>query len=147
MAGLGHPRTIDLHPFETFKQNAIGDSGGFVDSETLPKVVRIEVESLADLSRLAVTMASYAVIMPIYGFREGDEIYLFVQATYKDYYKYYGIPLIYYYRTKDESIARGKYVLIKVDETGEKVEISDRSRPGWTAIPLIWLKTKPEPLL
>ena len=118
-----------------------------VETESPPKAVRIEVESLADLSRLAVTMASYAVIMPIYGFKDGDDVYLFVQATYKDYYKYYGIPLIYLYRGRDEGLAKGKYVLIKVDETGEKVEVSDRSRPGWTAIPLIWLKTRPEHLL
>ncbi|MGC9209801.1 MAG: hypothetical protein ACP5FT_00795 [Acidilobus sp.] len=104
----------------------------------------VEVSSLADLARLAVTMLSFAVIMPIYRYFDGtDEVY-FVQTTYRDYFNFYGIPIVYLYRGKASGDSdKAKYVLIKVDETGERVEIGDKARPGWTSIPIITLKEKP----
>ncbi len=114
-------------------------------TEELPKVQAVEVSSLADLARLAASMVSYAVVMPIYRFYLNGKAYYFVQTTYRDYFKYYGIPIIYYYK-EESSPGREegqRYVLLKVDESGEKVELSDRSRPGWTPIPIINLRSKP----
>jgi hypothetical protein len=110
----------------------------------VPKTFTVEVDSLSDIARLATSMASYAIVMPIYRCFESDLVYYFIQTTYRDYYKYYGIPIIYYFRSKPtEDEQRYKYVLLKVDESGEKVELSDRSRPGWAAVPIINLKSKP----
>jgi hypothetical protein len=112
--------------------------------EEIPKAQVIEVSSLADIARLAVAMISFAVVMPIYKYVENGEVVFFVQTTYRDYFKFYGVPLIYLYRTKaSQELEKSKYVLIRVDETGEKVEVGDRSRPGWTSIPVIDLKEKP----
>jgi len=112
--------------------------------EEIPKAQVIEVSSLADIARLAVAMISFAVVMPIYKYVENGEVVFFIQTTYRDYLKFNGVPLIYLYRTKaSQELEKSKYVLIRVDETGEKVEVGDRSRPGWTSIPVIDLKEKP----
>ncbi len=104
----------------------------------------VEVSSLADLARLAVAMLSFAVLLPIYRYLEGDQEIYFVQTTYRDYFKLYGVPIVYLYRTRQSGEPeRAKYVLIKVDESGEKVEVGDRTRPGWTSIPIITLRGKP----
>ncbi|MGC9071101.1 MAG: hypothetical protein ACP5HK_00160 [Acidilobus sp.] len=110
----------------------------------IEKAQIVEVSSLADLARLAVTMLSFAVIMPIYRYLENyNEVY-FVQTTYRDYFRFYGVPIVYLYRAKlTDNSEKVKYVLIKVDETGEKVEVGDRTKPGWTSIPIITLKEKP----
>lgn len=113
--------------------------------EEVQKARVVEVSSLADLARLAVAMLSFAVLLPIYRYQEGDEEVYFVQTTYRDYFKFYGIPIVYLYRTRPlTEPEKAKYVIIKVDESGERVEISDRTRPGWTSIPIITLRGKPD---
>lgn len=112
-------------------------------SEEVQKALVFEVSSLADLARLAASMVAYGLVMPIYAYSDGGSIRLFVQSDYRDYYKQYGLPIIYMYAASSDEIGKGKYVLIKVDETGERVEVSDKARPGWTSIPIIWLKGKP----
>ncbi len=111
--------------------------------EEVSKALEFEVSSLADLARLAASMVAYAVVMPIYAYNEDDRVVMFVQTSYRDYYKHYGIPIVYVYRASLVEAQKGKYVLLKVDDTGERVEVSDRSRPGWTSIPIVWLKRKP----
>ncbi|MCS7106993.1 MAG: hypothetical protein NZ902_02685 [Acidilobaceae archaeon] len=105
------------------------------------KALAVRLQSLPDIARLAVS-ASPMSAMPVYRFREGSKNYYLVQAVYKDYYKLYGLPIIYYY-VQEEGEERAKYILIKVDESGERVELSDRTRPGWIAVPIINLQEKP----
>lgn len=110
--------------------------------EGLKKAFMIKVSSLADLARLASSMASRMIVMPVYRYREGGKVIYFIQTIYKDYYKQYGLPIVYYYEAEEEAV-EPKYILARADETGEKVELSDRVRTGWVAIPVINIAEKP----
>ncbi len=107
--------------------------------------IAIRVSSLGDLVRLASSAVHMMIVMPIYRFKYKGKLVYAIQTIYKDFYKLYGIPIIYYYVSDDDSLeaSKAKYILIKVDETGEKVEISDRTKPGWVGVPLINLDSKP----
>ena len=106
----------------------------------------VRVSSLGDLVRLAGTLASRMIVMPVYRVRvEGGSVW-FLQMMYKDYYKYYGIPVVYVYfwEGDDRPPSKTKYILAKSDETGEKIEVSDRTRGGWLVVPVINLDGLPE---
>ncbi|MCX8196171.1 MAG: hypothetical protein N3F67_03745 [Acidilobaceae archaeon] len=105
------------------------------------RAISVRVQSLSDIARLAVS-ASPMAPMPVYRFREGSRTFYMVQAVYKDYYKLYGLPIVYYH-VQEEGEERAKYILIKVDEAGERVELSDRTRPGWIAVPIVNLAERP----
>ncbi|MCE4608100.1 MAG: hypothetical protein F7B61_03980 [Caldisphaeraceae archaeon] len=113
-------------------------------SEIKEDAYLIRTLTLNDIARLASTMASHMIVMPVYRFSLNGKTIYFVQTTYKDYYKYYGIPIIYYCETED-AIAneKARYILIKTDEMGEKLEVSDRIKPGYIVIPIINLQEKP----
>jgi len=114
--------------------------------DPLEPAVSIRVASIEDLVRLATSMASRFIVMPIYRFKEGGVVYYFIQASYKDYYKQYGVPVLYYYsRPLDEDVddSKAKYVIAKADEMGEKVEITDRIKHGYTAVPIVNLAERP----
>ncbi len=106
-------------------------------------VVAIRVSSLGDLARLASTLASRMFVMPVYRFRGKGGVVYALQTIYKDYYKYYGVPVVYYYVSEEDWGRSVKYILARADETGERVEVSDRTRTGWVAIPVINLEEKP----
>lgn len=107
--------------------------------------IAVRVTGLGDIARLASSMASRMVVLPVYRFRHNGRVVYALQTIYKDYYKFYGIPVIYYYATEDDGVEdeKAKYILARVDEMGEKVEVTDRVRPGWVAIPIINLASKP----
>ena len=107
--------------------------------------VAVRVSSLGDLARLASSAAHMMVVMPIYRFRYRGKVVYVIQTIYKDFYKLYGIPVIYYHVSEDDGLeaSKAKYLLIKVDEMGEKVEITDRTKPGWIGVPLVNLESKP----
>lgn len=108
--------------------------------EVLPPIP-LQVESLDDLARF---MASAAGIgQPVYAlcFDHNGLCYVGVIAIYRDYYKWYGIPVFYYYESKT-SIC-GKYFLVRSEEGGEIIRVSNGIQPGWIAIPIIRLKSKP----
>lgn len=112
----------------------------------LERVMPVKVASLADLARLASTMASRLIVMPIYRFHYRRKVYYFVQASFKDYYKLYGLPMVYYYsRPESEDIddEKARYILIKADMTGEVVELSAEARTGYVVIPIVNLAEKP----
>jgi len=115
------------------------------EAESLGPARMVRVASLADLVRLASSFASRMVVMPVYRFvGEGGALY-FLQMMYKDYYRCYGVPVVYYYWWEGDELPpeKAKYVLVRGDETGEKVEVSDRTRPGWIIVPLINLAELP----
>ena len=114
-------------------------------AEDIPKAKLVRVSSLNDLVRLAGTLASRMIVMPIYRLPVGGGHVYFLQMMYKDYYKYYGVPVIYYYCDPDDDRPpeRARYVLAKTDESGERVEVSSRSRTGWLVVPLINVEEPP----
>jgi len=116
-----------------------------LSEQDLGKAIVIRVSSLGDLVRLASSTAQMMLIMPIYRFKLKGKIIYAIQTIYKDYYKLYGLPIIYYYIEDGEAVedSKAKYILIKVDETGEKIETTDKIRPGWIGIPIINLTEKP----
>ena len=101
----------------------------------------IRVSSLEDLARLAGSNAARMMVMPIYSFPYKDKRVFMVQTIFKDHYKLYGIPMIYYYVASDDKTS--KFLLWRVDDEGEKVILSDKSMPGWVVIPVINLTDKP----
>lgn len=109
------------------------------------KAVMVPVGGIEDLARLAGSLAGRMIVVPIYRVPlPGEGILYFLQMMYKDYYKYYGLPVVYYYLdTNGSPDRRVKYVLAKADDMGEKVELSDRTRPGYLAIPVINLEEPP----
>lgn len=110
------------------------------------KAVVVRVSSLADLARLAVTPAARFMVMPIYRFKWKGRVIYMVHLSFKDYYKKYGIPLIYYYsRPVEEDVPdeNAKYILAKADEMGERIEISSVTKTGYVSIPIINLAEKP----
>lgn len=112
----------------------------------IERVMPVKVASLADLARLASTMASRLIVMPIYRFHYKGKVYYFVQASFKDYYKLYGLPMVYYYsRPEGEDVddEKARYILIKADMTGEVVELSAEARTGYVVIPIVNLAEKP----
>ena len=114
-------------------------------SENSTTAVTIKVSTLSDLVRLAAASAHMMVVMPIHRFPYKGKMVYAIQTIYKDFYKLYGVPVVYYYASDNDDLdaSKAKYILIKVDETGEKIEISDRTRPGWIGVPLINLESKP----
>mgnify|MGYP000085342068 FL=1 len=105
------------------------------------KAVGVKLRSVADLARLASSMAGMGSGIYIVHFAHEGKHYYGLLVTFRDYYKYYGIP-IFYYVERGEPL-RGKYLLIKVDESGEKVEESEGSRSGWICLPIVDLAEKP----
>ena len=118
---------------------------GHCEPDGLGPAQAVRVASLADLVRLASSLASRMVVMPVYRYRRGDGALYFLQMMYKDYYRCYGLPVIYYYfwEGDDRPPEKARYVLVRGDETGEKVEVTDRTRPGWIIVPLINLASLP----
>jgi hypothetical protein len=109
----------------------------------LEKAVTVRVSSLGDLARLASSMLSRMLVMPVYRYRGDGKTVYFIQTVYKDYYRQYGLPIVYYYESDSDEEAEPKYILARADELGEKIEVSDRVKTGWVVIPVINLAEKP----
>ena len=106
--------------------------------------VPVRVASVADLARMAGAAAARMAFMPIYVFEENRRTVLFVQTIFKDYYKLYGLPVIYYYVAREGEIPRDAgYIAVKAEDGEEKVEFVRAPRPGWIAIPLVRLAERP----
>jgi len=109
------------------------------------KLVPVRVESLNDIVRMAASIAmlgqsTYIVRVKMGG---GRRLYGLV-ALLRDYYDLYGLPLLYYTIVEDGGENDDKhFVLFKVDEQGEHVELSRGMRTGWVSIPIIDLAELP----
>lgn len=110
--------------------------------ENIESLVAVKVSSLNDIARLAaslITMGQPSYIIKFY--EEGKPVYgLF--AIFRDYYKLYGVPMIYYYPSNDDD-KNARYVLVKTDGVEEEVKLSPTTRPGYVAIPIVILAEKP----
>ncbi len=115
-------------------------------AESVGEARGVRVESLNDLVRLASTLAGRMVVMPVYRLRSERGSLYFLQMMYKDFYRCYGLPVIYYFFAEGDvrDASEARYILVRGDETGERVEVSDRTRTGWVIVPVINLAEPPE---
>ncbi len=106
------------------------------------KLIPVKVASINDLARIAATIASLGQPAYLLRFRENERKIYCIIAVLRDYYKLYGLPMLYYF-IDEGSLPEGNYMLVKVDDQGEHMEISQGTRPGWIAIPIIDLAERP----
>jgi hypothetical protein len=108
------------------------------------KVVPIKTQSLADLVRLTAS-----TIMPTHGvtylikFKYKNKVVLGLLGVFRDYYKYYGIPIFYYYsfdESQNPELLSANYIVLYSGE--ERFEFSKHPKPG-ISIPIISLVEKP----
>jgi len=114
-------------------------------AEELRKVICIELTSFEDLARMAATVMMLGQPTYVVKFNSnGVDIYGML-AVFRDYYNFYGIPMFYYYVDREGKLKdkKGNYIVVRSDETGERIEISRGSKSGWATIPIINLKSKP----
>ena len=108
------------------------------------KLIPVKVSGIHDLARIAasiITLGQPAYLVRFTS-RNGSKVYGII-AVLRDYYKLYGLPMLYYYVDSEGRLGDGNYLLVKVDDQGEHVELSKSTRPGWVAIPIIDLAEKP----
>lgn len=106
----------------------------------MDKAIAIKMASLNDLVRLAVILSSPQLPMYIIKFRHNGKLYLGILGVFRDYYRYYGLPVFYYYDVDDEKFSDANYIVVSSD--GERIEVSKTMKPG-LSIPLIHLAEKP----
>jgi len=113
--------------------------------DSVKPVLKVKLERIEDLARFASTTFSVGHTTYIVHYSEsGKHIYgLFI--VYRDYYRLYGVPMFYY--VVREKPLEGNYLLFRTDDSGEKVEISNGSKPGWVTIPIVNLAEKPPLIL
>ncbi len=118
---------------------------GYCETDRVGEAVGVRVASLADLVRLASSLAGRMVIMPVYRVVGEKGSLYFLQMMYKDYYRCYGLPVVYYYYWEGDTrpAEEVRYIMIRSEETGERLEVTDRTRPGWIVVPVINLAEKP----
>lgn len=115
-----------------------------MSKEEIKKVLAIKVNSLNDLVRLAMTYAgptSQSVFL--LKFWDKNKLVVGMLGLFRDYYKFYGLPILYYHICSEEEVLKIKdsnYIIISTD--GERLEFSKTPRPGMS-IPLIYLAEKP----
>lgn len=103
------------------------------------KTVKIRVKDFADLVRLAAS--GIMMGQPTYILRliSGDNVCIYgIMAVFKDFYKYYGIPLIYYWSDEGCRIPTDRnYAVMRSDEVGEHIELSKGFKAGVINVPII----------
>ncbi|MET1101910.1 MAG: cren protein [Pyrodictiaceae archaeon] len=109
----------------------------------LEKLIPVRVASVADLARIAANIVALGQVTYIMRFRDDGKIILGLIAVLRDYYNLYGLPLIYYYVDEKNEHAKGNYMLVRVDDRGEHIEFSETTKPGWIAVPIVNLASKP----
>ncbi len=111
----------------------------------IEKVVGVKVSSINDIARFAMSLVSLGQAPYIIRFKKEKRVVYGLLAVFRDYYKYYGLPLLYYYVVENSPEHDGKnYILIRSDEAGEKVELSEGTKPGWIAIPVLDIEVIPD---
>ncbi|WP_440059948.1 hypothetical protein ACSU1N_01990 [Thermogladius sp. 4427co] len=109
----------------------------------LDKVVPVKLRSLSDLVRLAAAISIPQGSSYILRFDSGNKIILGILGVFRDYYKYYGVPIFYYYVVEENeasSLQDANYVIASLSE--DRFEFSKNPKPGVT-IPIIRLAEKP----
>ncbi|NPA97083.1 MAG: cren protein [Crenarchaeota archaeon] len=117
-------------------------SGGGKPPNLAP-VVAIKLSSVKDLVRMASSVAMTMQSTYIIRFRRNGRTVLGFLAVFRDYYNYYGVPMFYYAFDDDGAFSEASYVLVKLDERGERIEPSASSKPGYVTIPIINIEKLP----
>ncbi|MCS7107923.1 MAG: cren protein [Sulfolobales archaeon] len=112
----------------------------------LRKVIKLRVKSLNDLARMAASVIAIGQPTYIIRIKDGGKVIYGLLAVFRDYFNLHGIPLLYYYIDEHGGI-EGNYMLIRSDETGEKVEVSKGIKPTYISIPIVDLAEFPEFLI
>lgn len=109
----------------------------------IEKVIPIKIGKLNDLVRLATSISTPQSMLYILKFREDNRIVLGILGVFRDYYKYYGLPIFYYYVVEGKEAGRIKeanYIVFSTSD--ERIEFSKYPKPG-LSIPMITLAEKP----
>ena len=111
----------------------------------LDRVVGIRLKSFKDLVRLSassITVGQSTFILRIHG---AENTIYGVLAVFRDYFKLYGVPLLYYFIDKNSEVPEdANYVLLRTGDDGERIEFSKGSRAGYVTIPIINVAELPE---
>lgn len=109
------------------------------------KVVRIKVRDFSDLIRLAASGIMLGQPTYILRFAPRSDVCIYgIMAVFKDFYKYYGIPLIYYWSDEGCRMPVDRnYAIVRSDETGEHIELSRGFKPGVINVPIINVQELP----
>ena len=102
----------------------------------------LRIKGIEDLARFAASHIALGQPAYILHFKHGDRHIYGTFLVYHDYYNLYGVPLFYYYESLEE--VKGRYLLVKAEETRENVVFSDGVRAGWIAVPIVNLMEKPD---
>ena len=113
-----------------------------IDSSMTNKTVSIKVGSINDIARFAGSLVTLGQPVYVLRFKKGDKTIYGLLAVFRDFYKYYGLPIFYYVELSGEHDDKN-YILLRSDERGEKLEFAKTTRPGVVAIPIITLKEIP----
>ncbi len=110
------------------------------------KVIKLRVKSLNDLARMAASVIALGQPTYIIRIKDGGKTAYGLLAVFRDYFNLHGIPLLYYYVDELGGV-EGNYILIKSDESGERVEIGKGIKPGYLSIPIVDLAELPDFLI
>ncbi len=111
----------------------------------MEKVVGVKLKNFNDLVRLAASSIAMGQPTFILRFRKSNQCIYGVLAVFRDFYKLYGVPILYFYSDISGELPEDRnYVLLRSDEAGEHVEFSKGSKTGYVTIPIINLETAPE---
>ncbi|MEM3833142.1 MAG: cren protein [Thermoprotei archaeon] len=106
----------------------------------IEKVISLRTEGPADIARVAAAIIVMGQPMYLIHFKHDEKHVYGMLAIFHDYYGFNGIPIFYYFISESDM---GKYLLVKVDDSGEYVRFSDKIMTGWTPIPIMTLTEKP----
>jgi hypothetical protein len=113
--------------------------------EELDKVVGIRLKTFNDLVRLSASSIAMGQSTFILRIRNGSRNVYGVLAVFRDYYRMYGLPLLYYFIDSEGKIPEeANYVLLRSDEGGERIEFGKGSKAGYVTIPIINVAEVPE---
>jgi len=104
------------------------------------KAIPVKIKSIPDLVRLALSMSNVTSRVYIIHFNKGDKHFYGLLVTFRDYYKYYGLPIFYFVETLEE--LKGKYLTLQYDGS-EKLVVSEKPLSGYISIPIINLGEEP----
>jgi len=111
--------------------------------DEVEKLLPVRVTSLNDIARLAASLVSMGQPTYIVKFKHDGKSVYGIFAIFRDYYKLYGLPIFYYY-VMEKDVEDSRYVLVKSEDAGERVELSKTVKPGYIAVPIVVLAEMPK---
>lgn len=114
-------------------------------SARMDKVIGVRLASAKDLVRLAASSAASGQSIFILRMRHGDSLIYGVLAVFRDFFKLYGVPLLYYFVDDSGEIPpQANYASLKVEGDVETIKFGVGAEAGYISIPIINLERPPE---